>query len=126
MPVTDDLVDALLGRVATAPREDLRAVLRALDLAREAVILRLLEPEAPRLVPIEEAAELVALPVRRLRSIARGKPWSHRIGRSVRIDVAGLLAHVRSTSPTVANGTQKPVPTFGARSQRRQHARKAG
>jgi hypothetical protein len=52
---------------------------------RDAAILRLLEPRTRLLTP-EHAAQLVTLPERRMRSLARGKPWPLRIGGSLRID----------------------------------------
>lgn len=98
-----DLAEDLLQRVAAAQRDELRDVLRALDLARDAALVRLLEPT--RLLTPEDAALLVALPERRLRSLARGKPWALRVGGALRIDEAGLLAWARC-SQQVGNVTE--------------------
>ena len=91
--MTPDLADELLERVAAAPWEDLRELLRVFDQAREAALLRLLEPA--RILTPDEAAQLVSLPVRRLRSLSRGKVWALRVGGALRIDEAGLLSWAR-------------------------------
>jgi hypothetical protein len=89
------LAGELLDRVAAAERDDLRDLIRTFDLARDAALLRLLDPTAGRLLTPQDAAELVALPERRLRSLSRGKSWALRFGNTLRIDEAGLLAWAR-------------------------------
>lgn len=122
------LADELLDRVAAAQRDELRALVHALDLARHAALVRLLEPRTTRFLTPEDAAQLVALPERRLRSLARGKPWALRVGSALRIDEAGLLAWARECSQRVGNapnparkeavhvqGEQETAPSGGSR-----------
>jgi hypothetical protein len=98
-----DLADELLQRVAMARLEDLRALIHALDLARDAAIARLMEPPPTRFLTPEDAAALLSLPERRLRSLARGKPWALRIGGSLRIDEAAFLRWGRERSQSAGN-----------------------
>lgn len=71
-PVVTDAMADLLERVTATPREDLRELLRALDLAREAVILRLLQPStAARWLTVLEAADLAQVRQHRIRAWAR-------------------------------------------------------
>jgi helix-turn-helix protein len=96
----------LLERVAATPAGELRSLVRSLDLARDAAILRLLEPQSSRLLTPQDAAQLVSLPERRLRSLARGKAWALRIGGSLRIEEAALLSWARERSQRAGKSTK--------------------
>lgn len=86
-------------------------------------------PEAPaRLLTPEEAAELACVPVRRLRSWARGKRWAlHPSKRTLRIEEKGfrewLDVHNGSRPVAIATETPRrgptlrPLATVGARSR---------
>lgn len=84
----------LLELVAAAQSDELLGLVRQLERARDVALLRLVAPPRRLLTP-GDAALLVSLPERRLRSLARGKPWALRIGGALRIDEAGLLAWAR-------------------------------
>lgn len=99
----------LLQRVASTPREELLALVRDLERARDAALLRLVQAPTSRLLTLEDAAALVVLPGRRLRSLARGKAWARRIGRSLRIDEAGLLEWAARCSQDVTNARERYI-----------------
>lgn len=104
-----DLGADLLARVRAAERGELLSLIRELERARDAALLRLAAAET-RLLPVDEAAQLVALPERRLRSLARGKAWAIRIGRTLRVDPEALLAWARDVQGASPARTNKPVP----------------
>ncbi len=106
-PMLRDL--GLLDLVAAAERDELPGLVRALDLARDAALARLLEREPTRLLTPEDAAQLVSLPERRLRSLARGKAWALRVGGALRIDEAALLRWARR-SQCAGNRTPGGLP----------------
>lgn len=94
----------LLARVAAVPREELLDLVRDLERARDAALLRLLAAPASRLLTPQEAAEVARVPVRRVRSWARAKrPWARWVGRLLRVDEptfrAWMLARCSEPAP---------------------------
>lgn len=50
----------------------------------------------PPFISIAGASEILGLPERRVRSLARSAPWAKRIGRTIRIDRAALIEAVKA------------------------------
>jgi hypothetical protein len=75
-----DLGAELLLAVGAAPREELRELVRAFDAARDAALLRLLQPAPERWLTVSEAAEVAQAPERRIRKWSRrdGVTWASR------------------------------------------------
>ncbi len=103
------LAAELLELVAAAERADLRDLVAALGVAREAALLRLMTVEPTRILTPSEAAEVVGMPERRLRSLARGKSWALRLGGALRIDEAAMLRWARCSGR--AGKRAEPAPS---------------
>jgi hypothetical protein len=76
-----------LAVVRDARPEDLPALLGALETARAAAWLRLRDETRPaKLLSVDEAAELLSAPRRRVFSLARSADWAVRVGRRLLVD----------------------------------------